>query len=144
MDFFCKHFSELSTGELYEILRVRVGVFVVEQECPYQEIDGKDPASWHLWFQEEEGIQAYVRVLPPGVSFPEASIGRVLTVKRGAGLGLRLMEEAIRLAGEKFGPGPIRIEAQKYAQGFYEKLGFRQVSGEFLEDGIPHIQMLRE
>ncbi len=144
MERIVRHFDELTTRELYELLRVRTAVFVVEQACPYQELDGKDLVSWHLWFQDEEGVQACARILPPGVSFPEASIGRVLTVKRGSGLGLLLMEEAVRTAEEKFGPGPIRIEAQCYAKGFYEKMGFRQVSQSFLEDGIPHIQMLRE
>lgn len=144
MELKIKRFEDLTGRELYEILRARAAVFVVEQACPYQDLDGKDFVSWHVWLEDEEGLQAYVRVLPAGVSFSEVSIGRVITVKRGAGLGLQIMQAGIRVAEEKFGPGPIRIGAQKYARGFYEKVGFRQASDDFLEDGIVHVEMLRE
>ena len=144
MDLVVKRFEELSVEELYEILRVRVAVFVVEQHCAYQEIDGKDKSSYHVFLRDDTGIQAYLRVIDKGVSFEEVSIGRVLTVKRGCGLGGWILSEGIRVAKEEMRADRIRIEAQSYAKGFYEKAGFRQVSEEFLEDGIPHIQMVLE
>ena len=144
MDLVVKRFEELSVEELYEILRVRVAVFVVEQRCAYQEIDGKDKSSYHVFLRDDTGIQAYLRVIDKGVSFEEVSIGRVLTVKRGCGLGGWILSEGIRVAKEEMRADRIRIEAQSYAKGFYEKAGFRQVSEEFLEDGIPHIQMVLE
>ena len=139
-----KHFSELSAKELYEILRLRVDVFVVEQKCPYPEVDGKDLDAWHLWLEDEDGIEGYLRLLAPGVSFKEASIGRVIAKKRRCGLGSRLMQAGIEAVKEKYGETAIRIEAQVYAKPFYEKAGFKQVSDEFLDDGIPHIEMLLE
>lgn len=141
MELIVKRFDELSAEELYEILKVRVAVFVVEQRCPYQEIDGRDRQSRHVFFRDDTGIAAYLRVVEKGLSFPEASIGRVLTVKRGCGLGRQIMEEGIRVAREHMGADRIKLEAQSYAKGFYEGLGFRQTSEEFLEDGIPHIEM---
>ena len=139
-----RHFSELSVEELYSILKARVEVFVVEQTCPYQELDGKDRNAYHLWMEDEEGISAYARVLGPGVSFDDVAIGRVITLRRGKGLGLEIMKEAIQVAREKFGAKAISIEAQLYARGFYEKLGFRKCSDPFDEDGIPHIVMRLE
>ena len=144
METLVKRFDELMVSELYEILKLRVDVFVVEQNCPYSELDGKDQGALHVFFRDEEGIQAYLRVLGPGVTFPEVSLGRVISRKRWCGMGSRLLEEGIRTAKEKFGAKAIRIEAQSYAKAFYEKAGFRQVSEEFLEDGIPHIEMLLE
>lgn len=138
-----KPFSSLTVYELYEIARVRESVFVVEQNCPYGELDGRDIQAVHLWYEEDGKILAYCRVLPKGVSYPEVSIGRVLSVRRGEGLGGMIFSAGLRTAQRLFGPCSIRIEAQKYAEGFYEKFGFRRVSGEFLEDGIPHIEMLR-
>ena len=139
-----KRFHELELQELYDILRVRTNVFVVEQRCPYPELDNKDQHSYHVYLRNGEGIQAYLRVIDPGISFREASIGRVLTVKRGCGYGRILLREGIRVAKEKLGASRIRIEAQVYAKEFYEKEGFVQCSEEFMEDGIPHIQMLWE
>ena len=139
-----KRFEELTLEELYQIVKLRVDVFVVEQRCPYPELDGKDQEALHVFAWDEEGLQAYLRVLGPGVSFPEASLGRVISRKRRQGLGTQLLEQGLQAAEQWLGKGPIRIEAQTYARGLYEKAGFRQVSGEFLEDGIPHIQMLRE
>lgn len=144
MELFVKGFDELSPERLYALIRARESVFVVEQQCPYPELDGKDFAAWHVWLEEDGAILAYLRVLPKGVSYPEASVGRVLTLRRGCGLGTKIMEAGLRVAEEKFGPGPIRIEAQAYAVGFYRRFGFRQVSEEFMEDGIPHVEMLRE
>ena len=136
-----KHFSELTTEELFAIYRLRVSVFVVEQNCPYQEVDELDRRACHVWLQDESGIQAYLRVLEPGVRFEEAAIGRVVAVKRRQGLGSRILREGMAVAEERFGAKAIRLEAQVYAKSLYEKAGFREVSEEFLEDGIPHILM---
>ena len=144
MQWECKRFADLSPEELYRLLQLRVDVFVVEQRCPYPELDGKDPEALHVFAWDETGVQAYLRVLRPGVSFPEASLGRVATRARSQGLGAELLRRGLKAAEAWLGKGPPRIEAQTYAKGFYEKFGFRQVSEEFLEDGIPHIQMLRE
>ena len=141
MEIIVKHFSELSTKELYEILKLRVDVFVVEQNCPYPEIDGNDENAYHVFMKDDEGIQAYLRVLPPKTTFPEIAIGRVIAKKRRCGLGSKLMQEGIRVAQEQFESPGIRIEAQVYARKFYENLGFQQTSQEFLEDGIAHIEM---
>lgn len=138
-----KPFDQLTVTELYEILQLRVDVFVVEQNCPYRELDDKDQHALHLFARDPEGIQAYLRILAPGVSFAEASLGRVISRQRRQGLGSQLLQRGIQAAQEWLGPCPLRIEAQTYAKEFYEKAGFRQVSEEFLEDGIPHIQMLR-
>ena len=136
-----KHFSELSADELYEIYRLRCAVFVVEQNCVYQDIDDADKLAYHLWLSDETGIQAYARVLPKGVTFPDVSLGRVIAVRRRVGLGTKIVREAIRVAKDQFNADRITIEAQPYARKLYENLGFKQTSEEFLEDGIPHIQM---
>ena len=136
-----KTFDELTIAELYEIYKLRISVFVVEQNCPYQEIDDADKAAIHLWLQNENGIQAYARALPPGATFPEASIGRVMAVKRHCGLGTQIISAAIQTIQEKFHTQTIKIEAQTYAKSLYEKLGFVQISDQFLEDGIPHVMM---
>ena len=144
MELIAKRFEELTTEELFAIYRLRISVFVVEQNCPYQEVDEADCRAWHVWLQDETGIQAYLRVLEQGVRFPEVAIGRVIAVKRRQGLGSRILREGIRVAEERCGAEAIRIEAQVYARGLYEKAGFRVVSEEFLEDGIPHVEMLWE
>ena len=136
-----KTFDELTTAELYEIYKLRISVFVVEQNCPYQEIDDADKAAIHLWLQDETGIQVYARALPPGATFPEASIGRVIAAKRHCGLGTQIVSAAIQIIQEKFHTQTIKIEAQTYAKSLYEKLGFVQISEQFLEDGIPHVMM---
>lgn len=144
MNLYIKHFNELTTIELYKILRARAEIFVVEQDCPYQDLDNKDLNAWHVWFEDEDGVAAYCRVLDKGVSYEgEGSIGRVIAVKRGTGLGCKVMMEGIRVAEEKFGQTSLRISAQEYAQGFYEKCGFVRVSEPYLEDDIPHVQMVR-
>ena len=143
MQLVIKKFDELSTTELYKILQLRVDVFVVEQNCPYPELDDKDQNAYHIYLQEKDEIQAYLRVLAPGVSFEEASIGRVIAKKRRCGLGSKILAEAIKLAEEVF-ETDIRIEAQTYAVPFYKNFDFIVVSEEFLEDGIPHVQMLHK
>lgn len=144
MDLVVKRFDELSVEEIYKILQVRVEVFVVEQNCVYQEIDDKDKYSYHVFLKDDTGIKAYLRVIDKGISFEDVSIGRVLTLKRGCGLGNIILLEGIKVAKEKMNADRIKIEAQSYAKEFYEKAGFKQVSEEFLEDGIPHIQMVIE
>lgn len=141
MELAVKHFSELSAEELFEIYRLRVSVFVVEQKCPYQEVDDADRVAYHIWLKDEDGIEAYARVLPQGVTFQTASLGRVIAVKRRCGLGSKIVEAAIDVAKTKLCAEKITIEAQDYARSLYEKHGFSQTSEEFLEDGIPHIQM---
>lgn len=142
MELIVKHFSQLTRDELFELYKLRVAVFIVEQQCAYPEVDEHDPAAYHLWLQDGEGIQAYLRLLPPGATFPTASIGRVIAVKRRQGLGGRIVAEGVRAAQELLGADAITIEAQTYARGLYEQAGFVQSSEEFLEDGIPHIQMV--
>ncbi|WP_270089789.1 GNAT family N-acetyltransferase [Sphingobacterium sp. SYP-B4668] len=141
---FCKSFDELSVSQLYYILKLRNEVFVVEQDCAYQDCDNKDPQSLHLWGVLDQDIVAYARIVPPGVSYPEASIGRVATNRayRRLSFGRELMKRAIDATVEQYGPINIRISAQSYLQQFYEGFGFMKVSEEYLEDDIPHIEML--
>lgn len=141
MELVIKHFTELSVDELYEILKARVDVFVVEQNCPYPEIDGKDKDAYHIFLRDENGIAAYLRVLKGGVSFDVPALGRILTTRRGEGLGAEIVREGIKFASEKLAAEEIKIEAQTYAREFYEKLGFRQCSEPFMDDGIEHIVM---
>lgn len=146
METVIKRFEELTADEMYDILKLRVDVFVVEQNCPYPEIDGKDRSGFHIYLHEDGRIAAYLRALEPGVSFKEASLGRVITAPefRRTGLGSVLLKEGIRIVREKMDSPGIRIEAQVYARKFYELQGFVQTSDEFLEDGIPHIEMYLE
>ena len=136
-----KLFSELTTDELYELLRIRSEVFVVEQNCVYQDMDGDDQASVHLWLTDQDRVVALCRVCPAGTHMKEVSIGRVITTERRKGYGKRIMLAGIEAAKEHFGASTIEIEAQEYAKGFYEQVGFRQSSDPFILDGIPHIKM---
>lgn len=138
-----KPFDLLTTRELYSILQLRNEVFVVEQNCVYQDIDDKDLKSHHLMAFDGEILAAYSRVLPPGLSFDETSIGRVITAPshRGKGIGIELIEKAIEAAHLTFGVKAIKIGAQLYLQKFYESFGFVQTSAVYLEDGIEHIEM---
>lgn len=136
-----KHFSELTTVELFEIYKLRVSVFVVEQKCPYNEVDDADKHAYHLWLEDKGEIKAYARVLPAGAVFSEASLGRVIAVERRCGLGTEIVKSAVNVAKEKFNADKIIIEAQVYARKMYENIGFVSISEEFLEDGIPHIRM---
>jgi ElaA protein len=138
--------DSLGASGIYRLLRERVAVFIVEQDCPYQEVDGLDDRATHLWAESSDGrILAYARILPPGVSFDEASIGRVLTTAAGRGLGLgrELMGRALAECASRYPGIGIRISAQQYLHRFYEELGFDTVKGPYLEDGIPHLEMLR-
>ena len=136
-----KTFQELTTNELYELLRVRSEVFVVEQNCVYQDLDYDDQNSIHLWLTEDEKVVALARVCPACSHMTEISIGRVITTERGKGFGKQIMLHAIDAAVEHFGATLIDIEAQEYAKGFYEGVGFKQSSDTFMLDGIPHIKM---
>lgn len=144
MELYAKRFDELSLRELYDILKLRVSVFVVEQNCPYPELDDRDQDALHVFLAEDGEILAYLRIMDRGVESEYVSIGRVIAKKRRCGLGTMLLKEGLRLAEERFGADKVYIEAQVYARSFYEKQGFRQVSEEYLEDGIPHIKMIAE
>ena len=139
-------FSDLSPQEVHDLFQVRAAVFIVEQDCVFQDLDGIDPQCWHLLGRGEgQAIVAYCRFIPPGVKFPEPSIGRVVTTSevRGTGVGRELVREALRCA-DKLWPGrPIRIGAQKHLDRFYGEFGFVVASEPYDEDGILHIEMLR-
>ncbi|BFG69153.1 GNAT family N-acetyltransferase [Sediminibacterium sp. KACHI17] len=145
-NWYYKVFKELTPHELYAIMHLRSEVFVVEQNCPYLDPDGKDLSSWHLMGWDGNKLVAYARLLPAGLAFTEVSIGRVVSspAYRGKGAGKELMTTAIKTCKDLFGEQPIRIGAQLYLQKFYESLGFVQVSEMYLEDDIPHIEMIRE
>lgn len=136
-----KKFDELTTAELYEILRVRAEVFVVEQNCAYQDLDGVDLDAYHVFLRENGKIVAYLRVVDKGKRLDEVSIGRVISLKRRQGLGSELMRLGFDVAKEKFGARVVKVGAQVYAKPFYESVGFTQISDEYMEDGIPHIYM---
>ena len=142
MKLFIKKFDELSLNELYDILKLRVDVFVVEQRCPYQEIDDRDQNALHVFLKDENSIQAYLRVLDRGVESEFVSIGRVVTATRSKGLGTRILNEGIKAAEEVYHADKIYLEAQTYAIPFYEKAGFKVISDEFMMDDIPHVKML--
>jgi ElaA protein len=145
MNWTLKKFTDLTPDELYAILRLRSEVFVVEQTCVFQDIDNKDQASYHLMGWKDDLLAAYTRLMPPGVAYEIASIGRVVTspLARGTGLGKILMEKSIEEAIRLFGVIPIKIGAQVYLKKFYTSLGFNQTSDIYLEDGIEHIEMIR-
>lgn len=143
MELVIKRFEELTLEELYELMKLRVDIFVVEQNCAYHELDGADREAYHVFLRDGEGIEAYLRVVPAGVLFAETAIGRVAARKRRCGLATQLLAAGIRVAEEKLGAEKIKIEAQTYARGLYEKAGFIQTGEEFFEDGIPHIEMTR-
>ena len=139
-----KRFDQLTADELYELLRLRSEVFVVEQNCVYQDMDGDDQDAVHLWLTEGGKVVALCRVCPAGTHMREVSVGRVITTERGKGYGRRIMLEGIAAAREHFHAKVIEIEAQEYAKGFYEQVDFRQSSDPFMLDGIPHIKMTWE
>lgn len=138
-----KTFKELTVDELYELLRIRADVFVVEQDCVYQDLDGDDQRAIHLWLTIEGKTVALCRVCPAGTHMKEVSIGRVITTERGKGYGKQIMLAAIDTAIHFFNARQIDLEAQEYARGFYENVGFVQSSESFILDGIPHIKMTR-
>lgn len=138
-------FDALGPGQLHDILQLRSAVFVVEQRCLFQDIDGLDPRAWHLGAWRDGRLLASARCFAAGVSFAEASIGRVVTAPqaRGGGLGHALVRRAIALVEAQFGPQPIRIGAQAHLAGFYAAHGFVDIGRPYVEDGIDHLEMLR-
>jgi ElaA protein len=143
-----KPFNEITLEELYKIMQLRQEVFVVEQNCPYLDADGKDLHCHHLmgFIEDKEELAAYARLVPPGISYDEVSIGRVVTgtTYRGKEYGKQLMQKAIEEINALYGAVPIRIGAQQYLQRFYEGFRFKQEGPPYMEDGIPHIIMLRK
>jgi len=139
-----KSFEELTNSELYQILRLRSEIFVVEQDCVYQDMDDKDKIALHFFKEEVQQIIAYTRLFKPGDYYKEASIGRVVVKesKRSIGLGHLLIDRSVEQIEKTIGKVPIKIGAQVYLKQFYESHGFKKVSEEYLEDGIPHIHML--
>ena len=142
MKLFIKHFDELSNRELLDIIKLRISVFVVEQKCAYQEVDEYDDKAIHLYLKDNDEIVAYARVLPKGCTYDEVSIGRVISIRRKIGLGTRIVKEAIEIARKEFDASSIKIGAQVYVKKMYEDCGFVGISDEYLEDGIPHEDML--
>lgn len=138
-------FDQLTTAQLYALLQARSDVFVLEQQCLYQDLDGKDLPALHLCcWSGRDAVLAYARLLPPGLAYAEPAIGRVLTSQAGRGKGLarELMQRAIAACHQQFGQQAIRIGAQMYLQDFYQSLGFVAASDSYDEDGIAHVQML--
>lgn len=140
----CKTFDDLKPGELYQIMRLRNEVFVVEQNCVFQDADNKDQGCMHLMGYVDNELAAYTRLVPPGYIYTEVSIGRVVTspVYRGKKLGYLLMQQSIEQCKEMFGDTVIKIGAQYHLKKFYASFGFLQISDVYLEDGIEHIYML--
>ena len=143
------HFRELRTQDLYEVVRLREGVFIIEQNCPYPDADGRDPNAWHLlgWLQDgsKRNLVAYARIFEAGVRYAEPSIGRIVTSPsvRGTGFGKALMVEALARM-ESLAPGQrIKIAAQQRLEDFYIGFGFASISEPYEEDGIMHVDMLR-
>lgn len=139
-----KYFDELNTTELYEILKLRQSVFVVEQNCPYNDIDEFDPVSVHLMMIESDELIAYARVLEKGTRYPEVSIGRFLVKKeyRKEGYGDKLFTRAIDYIKDDMKEDTIKIQAQTYMKEYYKKKGFNEISNAYLEDDIEHVDML--
>ena len=145
MEFFVKKFDELNVDQLYAILQLRSEVFVVEQTCVYQDLDFKDQKALHVIGIKNNVIVAYTRIFAPGIYFKEASIGRVVVKEseRKYGYGYALMRTSIEAIDAFYKVTEITISAQEYLAKFYSNLGFKQVGDGYLEDGIPHIEMLR-
>jgi ElaA protein len=139
-----KKFEELNNDEVYRILQARVSIFVIEQRCFYTEIDGNDQAAYHLFKDDGSEIVAYLRIFPSGTLYPQASFGRVLVQKeyRNRGLARELINQAIHFCQADLQESTVKIQAQAYLHDFYASFGFRSISDIYLEDGIPHIDML--
>lgn len=144
MNWLWKKFADLTVEELYQVIQLRERVFVVEQNCVYLDCDGSDKDAWHLLGYQNQNLVAYLRVFPPNFKFKEASFGRVVTAPevRKSGCGKELTHLAIKNLKNTFGETPIRISAQAYLEKFYGGFGFRSTGKEYLEDGIPHVEML--
>lgn len=143
MIFVFKHFNDLSNRELYGMLQLRTEIFVVEQTCIYNDLDGLDKEATHLIVKNDDEIIATSRLLKPGARFPDFSIGRVVVKKewRGKRLGKKMMARAIQFMVAKWEAETIKVSAQKYLEKFYNDLGFEVFTDDYLEDGIPHVGM---
>ncbi len=141
-----KSFNELIATELYSILKARIDVFVVEQNCPYPDLDGYDKEAIHLWAEENGEALAYCRIFNKGIKYEVCSIGRVLTTEnsRGKNLGRQLMKYAVETVENRFRTSEIRISAQDYLLKFYSEFGFEDTGIKYLEDDIPHTEMIRK
>ncbi|HRP53302.1 MAG TPA: GNAT family N-acetyltransferase [Fluviicola sp.] len=145
LDWQFKPFKELSLNEFHDIISLRLKAFVVEQNCSYLDLDGKDKKAYHLLLRDGKGdVIATARILHPGISYPEVAIGRVVLAEphRGNGIGIDLMQKCIAFVYDEFGKVPIRISAQKHLENFYSKFNFVSTGKEYLEDNIPHVEML--
>lgn len=141
-----KSFAELSTKEFHDIVKARIDVFVVEQNCPYPDLDGYDEKALHLWAEQDGEVVAYCRIFAPGIKYPEASIGRVLTNQkfRRLKLGKILMRFALNTIEAQFRTTSVRISAQDYLLKFYSEFGFEATDKKYLEDDLPHTEMFRQ
>lgn len=141
-----KSFNELSVPELYSIIKARVDVFVVEQDCPYPDLDDYDQKALHLWAENDGEVLAYCRLFNKGIKYEETSIGRVLTSENGRGknLGKQLLSYAVETIENRFHTSEIRISAQDYLLRFYGYYGFQDTGKKYLEDNIPHTEMIRK
>ena len=146
IDWKIKTFSELTTTELYEIIKARVNVFVVEQDCPYPDLDDYDQKAIHLWAEKEGEVLAYCRIFDKGIKYPETSIGRVVTTEkgRGTGLGKQVISYSIDVIENRLRTTEVRISAQDYLLKFYSGFGFVDTGKKYLEDNIPHTEMFRK
>ena len=144
MDYVIKRYDELTADEVYEILKIRTSVFIVEQNCPYQDVDGVDRRSYHLMCMDGGTIAGYLRIIEKTSASGETAIGRVLVIPeyRGGGVAKKMMETAKRFITETLVEGVIKISAQTYLVKFYGDLGFEAVGDGYLEDNIPHIKMV--
>ena len=143
MKTYVKEYKDLSKDELYRILRLRLSVFVLEQDRMYQDLDEKDEGAIHVFIKDDDDtdIIAYARVLDQNINSEHVTITRVISNKRGLGLGKKIIKESLKAAKSYFHPQKIYLEAQKHAQGFYEKLGFKKISGDYDNGGITHVEM---
>ncbi len=144
MELIIKKFQDLTVNELYEIAKARQNVFIVEQNCAYQDLDDYDKRAIHVFFCESDKVLAYLRVLDKNTKFSEVSIGRIITTERGKGLGAKIVQEGLKVAKTVYNAETVLVGAQFYAKGFYEKQGFLKCSDVYLEDGIEHIYMRRK
>lgn len=141
MELIVKKFGELTTTELYEILKARAEIFIMEQGIKYQDMDDVDYRSLHCFYKEGDKVIAYLRAFYQEGSTDIIRAGRVLTLAHGNGLGRKLMEESLRAIPQRMPCRKIRVDAQKYAEGFYGKFGFQTISDEYVESGVVHVDM---
>ncbi|MGL4570582.1 MAG: GNAT family N-acetyltransferase [Clostridium sp.] len=144
MNWIIKTFNELTSEELYKILQLRNEVFILEQECPYQDLDSKDQSSYHLFLKDNDEIIAYLRIIEKGISYDQTSIGRVIVKKdyRGKNIARDMLLTSIGFIEDTLHECEIKIQAQAYLENFYSSLGFKKISDVYLEDNIPHLDMI--